>query len=47
MHRKVHADAVAGKELSCVHCEPDDQIISQPSLTKAISEAWRRNITFS
>ena len=36
MHRKVHADAVAGKELSCVHCEPDDQIISQPSLTKAI-----------
>lgn len=37
IHRKAHADAVAGKELSCVHCEPDDQIISQPSLTKAIS----------
>ena len=36
IHRKVHADAVVGKELSCVHCEPDDQIISQPSLTKAI-----------
>lgn len=37
IHRKAHADAVAGKELSCVHCEPDDQIISQPSLTKALS----------
>ena len=37
IHRKAHADAVVGKELSCVHCEPDDQIISQPSLTKAIS----------
>lgn len=36
IHRKAHADAVVGKELSCVHCEPDDQIISQPSLTKAI-----------
>lgn len=36
IHRKAHADAVAGKDLSCVHCEPDDQIISQPSLTKAI-----------
>ena len=36
IHRKAHADAVAGKELSCVHCEPDNQIISQPSLTKAI-----------
>ena len=35
IHRKAHADVV-GKELSCVHCEPDDQIISQPSLTKAI-----------
>ena len=36
IHRKAHADTVVGKELSCVHCEPDDQIISQPSLTKAI-----------
>ena len=36
IHRKAHADVV-GKELSCVHCEPDDQIISQPSLTKALS----------
>ena len=36
IHRKAHADAVVGKDLSCVHCEPDDQIISQPSLTKAI-----------
>ena len=36
IHRKAHADVV-GKELSCVHCEPDDQIISQPNLTKALS----------